>query len=288
MRMIASIFTAIAALMITTAANAAQPEPWGTRFQEAVTPIMEGIVWFEVYTLWFIVPITIFVLILQIMVAVKFHRTRNQTPSRTTHHAMLEVVWTVAPVFILILLAIPSFQLLKTDFNPPSEPEITIKATGYQWYWGYEYQEGEQPVSFDSLLLADADREAAGKVDTGDYPRLLAVDNEVVVPVDTVVRILVTAGDVLHSFAMPAFGLKVDAIPGRLNEGWFKVSKTGLYYGQCSELCGKDHAYMPIGIRVVERSEYDAWLIAARDDVDNANRTLVAAIESKTKLAAAE
>ena len=139
-------------------------------------------------------------------------------------------------------------------------------------------------------MLQEADREATGKTDIAEYPRLLAVDNEVVVPVDTVVRLLVTGADVIHAFAMPAMGLKTDAIPGRLNETWFKADTTGLYYGQCSELCGKDHAFMPIAIRVVERSEYDAWLVAARDDITDANRVLTASIEAKknTKLAAAE
>lgn len=290
MRMIASLFMGLMALTLSTAANAAQPHEWGLRFQESVTPLMDGIVWFEWFTLIIITVITIFVLALLVIVGLKFHHKKNPNPSKTTHHVGLEVAWTVIPVFILILIAVPSFQLLKTDFNPPSEPELTIKATGYQWYWGYEYQEGDDPVSFDSLMLADGDREAAGKTDLKEYPRLLAVDNEIVVPVDTVVRVLVTAGDVIHAFAMPAMGLKTDAIPGRLNETWFKADTTGLYYGQCSELCGKDHAFMPIAIRVVERSDYDAWLIAARDNVGEANRVLTAAIEAKknTKLAAAE
>ena len=290
MRMIASFFASLLALTLSSVANAAQPHDWGWRFQESVTPLMDSITSFEKWTLWIIIPITIFVLALQILVSVKFHHKKNATPSKTTHHVGLEVAWTVIPVFILILLAVPSFQLLKQDFNPPSEPELTIKATGYQWYWGFEYQEGDDPVSFDTLMLADADREEAGKTDLKEYPRLLAVDNEVVVPVDTVVRVLVTAGDVIHAFAMPAMGLKTDAIPGRLNETWFKADTTGLYYGQCSELCGKDHAFMPIAIRVVERSEYDSWLVAAREDVGNANRVLTASILAKknTKLAAAE
>ena len=160
------------------------------------------------------------------------------------------MIWTVGPVVILLFLAIPSFQLLTAQYTPPEEAEADLKATGNQWNWDYEYQI-EDPLSFNSAILADADRAAAGKEDRAVYPRLLAVDNEVVVPVNTTVRVLVTAADVIHAFAMPAFGVKTDAVPGRINEIWFKANKEGLYYGQCSELCGKDHAFMPIAIRVV-------------------------------------
>ncbi|MEM7290338.1 MAG: cytochrome c oxidase subunit II, partial [Pseudomonadota bacterium] len=159
-----------------------------------------------------------------------------------------------------------------------------------QWYWGYEYQLAEgEPVSFDSLLIdSTEDRAAVGKEDLAAYPRLLAVDNDVVVPVDTTVRLLVTAGDVLHNWAMPAFGIKMDAVPGRLNETFFHATKEGLYYGQCSELCGKDHAFMPIGVRVVSQADYDAWLGTAQGDLEEANKNLMASLEAKRQLASAE
>jgi cytochrome c oxidase subunit II len=157
---------------------------------------------------------------------------------------------------------------------------MTIKATGVQWYWEYEYQD-EEPLTFASLLLADDDRAGLGKEDMGEYPRLLAVDNDVVVPVDTTVRVLVTASDVLHAFAMPAFGIKVDAVPGRLNEIWFRAEREGIFYGQCSELCGKDHAYMPIGIRVVSQEQYDAWRGEAQANLSEANERLMAALRGE-------
>ena len=294
-----AVWTALVSLLSVSSAFAAQPVDWQMRFQPAATGIMEEIAWFERYTLWFIVPITLFVLALLVICVVRFRRGANPVPSKTSHNTLIEVVWTVAPVVILLFLAIPSFQLLSAQYDPPEEAALTIKATGYQWYWGYEYQpatvdavaegeaavEGEEPaepveVVFDSIMLQDGDREAAGKTDIAAYPRLLAVDNEVVVPVNQTVRLLVTAGDVLHSFAMPAFGVKMDAVPGRLNETWFRAEREGLYYGQCSELCGKDHAFMPIAIRVVSQEQFDGWMTTAAADVAGANRELMAAIEA--------
>ena len=177
-----------------------------------------------------------------------------------------------------LFLAVPSFQLLTAQYTPPEEAEADLKATGNQWNWDYEYQV-EEPLSFNSAMLPDADRAAAGKEDRAVYPRLLAVDNELVVPVNTMVRVLVTAADVIHAFAMPAFGVKTDAVPGRINEIWFKADKEGLYYGQCSELCGKDHAFMPIAIRVVTDAQYKTWLAAAKTDLAGANKALMAAID---------
>jgi len=268
---------------------AAQPQPWQMTLQPAGTGIMHEIRWFEQYTLWFLIPIVLLVLALLLFVIVRFNKRVNPNPSRTSHNTMIEIIWTIGPVLILLLFAVPSFQLLTAQYTPPSEPEITIKATGYQWYWGYEYQgeEGED-VSFDALMLLDEDRADYGKEDKAVYPRLLAVDNEIVVPVNTTVRLLVTAGDVLHSWAMPAFGVKMDAVPGRLNETWFNVAEEGIYYGQCSELCGKDHAFMPIAVRAVSQDQYDTWLAAARDDVEEANKQLMAAIDAQRELASAE
>ncbi len=279
----------IATALSSGAAFAAQPTPWQTDLQPAATGIMHEIRWFEEYTLWFLIPIVLLVLALLVYVIMRYNKRSNPTPSRTSHNTMIEIIWTVGPVLILLFFAVPSFQLLTAQYTPEGEPELTIKATGYQWYWGYEYQgdEGED-VSFDALLLREEDRADYGKEDKAVYPRLLAVDNEIVVPVDTTVRLLVTAGDVLHSWAMPAFGVKMDAVPGRLNETWFRVEEEGIYYGQCSELCGKDHAFMPIAVRAVSREQYDGWLAAARDDVGAANRDLMAAIDAQRQLASAE
>lgn len=288
MRKILASAVAATASFASAAAYAAQPVEWQTTFQPAATGIMEQITWFERYTLWFIVPITLFVLFLLAYCIFRFRASANPVPSRTSHNTLIEVVWTVGPVVILLFLAIPSFQLLTAQYSPVEEPKLTIKATGNQWNWDYEYQV-EEPLSFNSAMLSEnpEERKAAGKEDRGAYPRLLTVDNEVVVPIGQVVRVLVTASDVIHAFAMPAFGIKVDAVPGRINETWFKADKEGLYYGQCSELCGKDHAYMPIAIRVVSDAQYTTWLAAAKSDLPGANKALMAETDGAAKVAAA-
>ncbi|MCT7373574.1 cytochrome c oxidase subunit II [Chelativorans salis] len=289
-KFVASLWV-VALSLAATGAFAAQPEPWQVRFQPAATGIMEQIRWFEAYTLWFIVPITLLVMALLAWCIVRYRASANPVPSRTSHHTLIEVLWTVGPVVILLLLAVPSFQLLTAQYTPEEEPSVTIKATGVQWYWDYEYQDGETPLSFTSLLLQDSDRAEAGKEDRTQYPRLLTVDNEVVVPVGQTVRMLVTSSDVIHAFAMPAFGIKVDAVPGRINETWFKAEREGLYYGQCSELCGKDHAFMPIAIRVVSQDQFQSWYATAQEDLEGANSALMAAIENgngEDKVATAE
>jgi cytochrome c oxidase subunit 2 len=289
MRVMKRILGSLGVLPVVLAAGAAfadQPRPWEMTFQPAVTEIMHQITWFERYTLWFIAPITLLVLVLLAYCILKFRASANPIPSRTSHNTVIEVLWTVGPVVVLLALAVPSFQLLTAQYNPPEEPKLTLKATGNQWNWDYEYQL-DQPLSFNSAILADKDRAGIGKTDLATYPRLLAVDNEVVVPVNTMTRVLVTAADVIHAFAVPAFGIKTDAVPGRINEVWFKVEKEGLYYGQCSELCGKDHAFMPIAIRVVSQAQYDTWLAAARTDLGAANKALMAAIEAERKVASA-
>lgn len=276
-----------------------QPHPWQLGLQEALSPIEEQIHWFSAYTLWFLIPITIFVALLLAWCIFRYSKHRNPTPSRTSHNTTIEVIWTLAPVLILLCLAIPSFQLLTAQYNPPREPELTVKATGYQWYWGYEYQpaatdpaaagaaaqeagaaEAAEPVSYLSYLLREDDRAGQGKEDVAVYPRLLAVDNEMVVPVNTVVRLLTTSADVIHSFAVPSLGVKVDSVPGRINEYWFEATREGILYGQCSELCGRDHAYMPIAVRVVSQEQFDNWLAAAADDLPAANQQLNAEIEA--------
>lgn len=277
-----ALVSATALLGGAGAAMAAQPEPWHITLQPAVTEIMGDITWFNNFTLTIITVIVLFVLALLLWCIFRFNSKTNPTPSRTSHNTMIEVVWTVAPILILVVIAIPSFRLLYKEAVVPAY-DMTLKVTGYQWYWGYQYaDEGMEDVYFDSLMLRDDEerkaKAAAYNQPESEYPRLLAVDAEVIVPVDKVVRVQVTAADVIHSFAMPAFGVKIDAIPGRLNETWFKAEKTGLYYGQCSELCGKDHAFMPIAIRVVEQEQYDAWAEAAKTDVEDATNELMAAI----------
>jgi cytochrome c oxidase subunit II len=280
--------SAAALLAAPVAAFAAKPEDWQMTLQPAATEIMSSMIWFEQYTLWMMAAVTIFVAGLLVYVCWKFSASNNPVPSRTTHNSTIEVVWTVVPVLILVAIAFPSFQLLNAQYAPPREAELTIKATGNQWYWGYEYQVTDAPITFEANLLKDDERATYGKEDKAAYPRLLAVDNEVVVPVDTVVRVLVTAADVLHAFAMPAFGIKSDAVPGRLNETWFLAEKEGLYYGQCSEICGKDHSNMPIAIRVVSKDAYKTWAVAAATDVTLANKTLMAALAAENKVAAAD
>ncbi|MDR3467138.1 MAG: cytochrome c oxidase subunit II [Xanthobacteraceae bacterium] len=227
-------------------AELGQPAVWEYKLQESGSPVMDQITGFHNFLLWLITIIVLFVLALLIIVMVKFNAKSNPTPSRTTHNTLIEVVWTIVPVLILVAVAVPSFRLLFLELDVP-KADITIKATGKQWYWSYAYPDNGK-FEFDSLMAADK------------QPRLLAVDNEMVVPVNKVIRVQTTGADVIHSFAIPAFGIKIDAIPGRLNETWFKATKTGWYYGQCSELCGKDHAFMPIAVHVVTDQEFTAWV----------------------------
>lgn len=268
-------------------ATASQPQPWQIGLQSGASVVHDNIESFAAFTFWIIIPITLFVLGLLIWVMVKFNAKANPVPSRTTHHTGLEIAWTVVPILVLVALAIPSFRLLYQQMVvPPSD--MTIKVTGYQWYWGYEYtgvvDDKKKALTFDSVMLDDSKRK-----DPVRQPRLLAVDNEVVVPVGKIVRLQITAADVIHSWALPAFGVKMDANPGRLNETWFKAEKTGVFYGQCSELCGRDHAFMPIAVNVVTQEKFDAWAKTARTDLDAAYRQLAAAEESEgepTRLAA--
>lgn len=218
-------------------------------FQEAVTPVMEDITSFHNFLLVLITVIVLFVTALLIYVMVRFNRKANPTPSKTSHHTWLEVAWTLIPILILLMIVFPSFRLLYKQLVIP-EAEITIKATGNQWYWDYEYPDNDD-ISFSANLVPED--ELNGR------PRLLATDEPVVVPVDTTVRVIVTASGVIHAWAVPAFGVKVDAVPGRLNETWFRAEKTGIYYGQCSELCGQGHAFMPIEVHVVSKDEFAAW-----------------------------
>ncbi|ODN71629.1 Cytochrome c oxidase subunit 2 precursor [Methylobrevis pamukkalensis] len=256
------------------AAIAAQPKPWEMDLQPASTEVMADIRWFESFTFWIITVITLFVLALLIIVCVKFAAKKNPVPSRTTHHTMIEVVWTIAPILILLVIAIPSFRLLYKEIVIP-EADMTVKVTASKWYWSYEYPDNDD-IAFDSYMLEDD-----AITDPIKQPRLLAVDNPMVVPVGKTVRVQVTAADVIHSFAMPAFGVKMDAMPGRLNETWFKADHEGTFYGQCSELCGQRHAFMPIEIRVVSDAVYAQWAAAAKDDIDAATQLLATLEEQK-------
>ena len=253
----AAILVAAAALAAGGVAFAGlgQPSPWQMGFQQSASPTMDDIIWFHDIVLWIIVAITVFVLALLVIVIVKFNARANPTPSKTTHNTLIEVAWTVIPVVILVVIAIPSFRILFVQLNTPPA-DLTVKATGKQWYWSYSYPDNGK-FEFDSLLVKEGDLKP-------DQPRLLAVDNEMVVPVNKVVRVYTTGSDVIHAFAVPSFGVKIDAIPGRLNETWFKATREGVYYGQCSELCGKDHAFMPIAVRVVSEQAFAAWVVDAK------------------------
>ena len=236
-------------------AELGQPAPWEWKLQESATPVMDYITWFHNFLFWLITIITLFVLALLVIVMVKFNAKANPIPSKTTHNAVIEVAWTIIPVLILVAIAVPSFRLLFLQLDTP-KADLTIKATGKQWYWSYAYPDNGK-FEFDSLMVAEKDLKPG-------QPRLLAADNEMVVPVNKVVRIQTTGADVIHSFAVPAFGIKIDSVPGRLNETWFKSTKLGMFYGQCSELCGKDHAFMPIAVRVVNDQEFAAWVETAK------------------------
>jgi cytochrome c oxidase subunit 2 len=229
--------------------------PWQMDLQDAATPVMEDIASFHYFLLWVIAAISLFVLVLLGIVVMRFNARANPTPSRTTHNTPIEIVWTIVPVIILAVIAVPSFRLLFLELDVP-KPDLTIKATGKQWFWSYAYPDNGN-FEFDSLMVPEKDLKPG-------QPRLLTADNEMVVPVNKVVHVLVTGADVIHSFTVPSFGIRIDAIPGRLNETWFKATIEGTYYGQCSELCGKDHSFMPIAVRVVKDNEFTSWVDDAK------------------------
>lgn len=249
-------FALAAGLALTTTAAMAtgMATPGQLGFQEAVTPVMEDIESFHNFLMIIVSGVVIVVSLLLLYVIFRFNKKANPIPSKTSHNTMIEVLWTVVPVLLLVIIAIPSFRLLyKQLVIPPAD--MTIKATGNQWYWGYEYPDNGD-LSFDANMVPDDELEGR--------PRLLATDNPVVVPVNATVRVIVTGADVIHAWAVPAFGVKVDAVPGRLNETWFKATKIGTYYGQCSELCGQAHAFMPIEVHVVSQEDFNAWLEKAK------------------------
>jgi cytochrome c oxidase subunit II len=267
-----------------------EPFPWQMGMQESATEIMDFIIWMNWYTI--IIGGLIMLLVLSLIgwCIVRYNREAHPNPSRVTHNTLVEVTWTVVPILILVAIAVPSFRLLYAqhdparmyeDYRPGETPWLTVKVTGYQWFWSAEYGVDEHnetngvidDIRFDILMTPDEEL-------VDGQPRLLTVDNPMVVPVDTFVRVLVTAGDVIHAFAMPAFGVKIDAVPGRINETYFRAYRTGIFYGQCSELCGKDHAYMPKVIKVVEQEHFRQWAAAAAEDLRGAYELLDRLIEA--------
>jgi cytochrome c oxidase subunit 2 len=251
-RSLLGILAVAAVLLAGTGAAFAEPQAWEWGFQPAASPVAEDIHWFYDYVLLpMMLIISAFVAVLLVYVLFRFRRGANPNPARTTHNTLLEVVWTGVPILILIGIAVPSLRLLYFEATVP-EAALTLKVTGHQWYWSYEYPD-QGGISFDAIMVDEADLQDG-------QPRLLTTDNEVVLPVGEVVRVQVTSEDVIHSWAMPPAGVKTDAVPGRLNELWIELDEPGMYYGQCSELCGVLHGFMPITIRVVTAAEFETWV----------------------------
>jgi len=246
---------AAATALLSGAAEAA-PHDWQLGFQPAVTPVMARIEEFHDLLLWIITAICLMVAVLLVWVMLRYNSRTNPTPSKTQHNTLVEVAWTIVPVIILVLIAIPSFRLLYFEAEIP-RPDVTVQVIGRQWYWTYAFPK-DGGFQFDSNMLKDAVAKEKGE------PRLLGVDNPLVVPVNEVVEVETTASDVIHSWSVPAFGVKMDAIPGHLNHTWFKATQLGTYYGQCSQLCGANHAFMPIEVKVVTQPQYAAWLAQAK------------------------
>jgi cytochrome c oxidase subunit 2 len=247
-------------LSFLTSVNSTEtlPKNWQLGFSEPATALMSDVISFHSYILMPIITgISIFVLALLLFIAYRYNSSRNQTASMTTHNTVIEVLWTVIPVILLIIIAIPSFRILYTAETIP-KADLTIKAIGNQWYWSYEYPDYDD-FTFDANMLQDDELSDPGL-------RLLETDTQIVVPVNKVVKLLITSNDVLHAWTIPAFAVKKDAVPGRLNETWFKAEKIGTFYGQCSELCGPKHAFMPINVKVVTQEEFDNWLNFAQEE----------------------
>ena len=271
------ILLIISSIFISGNTFADQPKDWQLGFQNPASDGMRDIVNFHNNLLLpIIIAISVFVLFLMLYACVRFRASANPNPSKRTHNVTVEILWTLIPCLILIVMAVPSFKILyKQDTIPKAD--LTIKAVGYQWYWGYEYP--DENIIFDSYMIEEKDLKS-------DQPRLLSVDNEVVVPVNKVVKVLITANDVLHAWALPSFGVKRDAVPGRINETWFKADRTGTFYGQCSELCGIKHAFMPITVNVVSEEEYNQWLEEAKqkfakEEISLKNKTVKKILEGE-------
>ncbi len=250
------VATALAAFAGLSSMAVAAPYNWEMDMQAAASPVMAQIEDFHRLLLYIITAICIFVAGLLIWVMIRYNQRANPVPSKTHHNTLLEVAWTGIPVIILVLIAIPSFRLLYFEADIP-KPDVTIEAIGKQWFWTYAFPK-DGNFQFDSYMLTTAQAKKAGE------PRLLGVDNPLYVPVNKVIEIDTTGADVIHSWSVPAFGVKMDAVPGRINRTWFKATRLGSYYGECSQLCGANHAYMPIEVKVVTEAQYQAWLQAAK------------------------
>ncbi len=237
-------------------AQTGEPRPWEWNFQPAASPVMERVHEFHQFLMIIITAIVVLVVAIIGYVIVRFNAKRNPVPSRTSHNTLLEVVWTAVPIMILVIIAIPSLKLLYYSAKP-QDPEMTLKVTGHQWYWTYAYPD-HGDMTFDSIPVAAEDLQPG-------QPRLLAVDNPVVLPVDTTIQVLVTADDVIHDWAVPALGLKKDAAPGRVNETWVRINEPGTYYGMCSELCGVNHYFMPIQVEALSKEDFAAWTEKAKE-----------------------
>ena len=258
MKYLSLIFIALFSFLSNASSTDTLPKDWQLGFSEPATELMSDVIAFHSYILMPIITgISILVLALLLYIAYRYNSNRNQIASTTTHNTVIEVLWTVIPVILLIIIAIPSFRILYTAETIP-KADLTIKAIGNQWYWSYEYPDYDD-FSFDANMLQDEEL-------SDPSLRLLETDTQIVVPVNKVVKLLITSNDVLHAWTIPAFAVKKDAVPGRLNETWFKAEKTGTYYGQCSELCGPKHAFMPINVKVVSQDEFDNWLNFAKEE----------------------
>lgn len=260
--MVASLLLMDGAALAQESVVRGAPTDWQLNFQPAESPVMERIEALHDLLLFIIVAISVFVLALLAYVCIRYRASRNAVPSRRTHNSVIEIAWTAIPVLILVVIAIPSFKLLYF-MDRAVNPEMTLKAVGHQWYWSYEYPD-DGNFTFDAYMIADEDLQE-GQL------RLLDVDNRVVLPVETDVRLLTTATDVIHSWAVPALGVKLDAIPGRINETWLRIDRPGIYYGQCSELCGDYHGFMPVMIEAVSKEEFEAWVKQAQEEFARAD-----------------
>jgi len=258
MKYLSLIFIVLLSFLSSAGSIETLPKDWQLGFSEPATELMSDVIAFHSYILMPIITgISLLVLALLLYIVYRYNSNRNQTASMTTHNTLIEVLWTVIPVILLIIIAIPSFRILYTAETVP-KADLTIKAIGNQWYWSYEYPDYDD-FSFDANMLQDDEL-------SDPSLRLLETDTQIVVPVNKVVKLLITSNDVLHAWTIPAFAVKKDAVPGRLNETWFKAEKTGTYYGQCSELCGPKHAFMPINVKVVSQDEFDNWLSFAKEE----------------------
>ncbi|ABV74896.1 Cytochrome c oxidase polypeptide II [Rickettsia akari str. Hartford] len=255
-------------VIVSSNCFASEPLPWQVTFQPPASPIMEELHHFHNFLLYISTAIVLFVAGLLGFVCIRFNAKNNPVPAKFSHNILIEIIWTVIPIIILVIIAVPSFRILRHAEKIP-ETDLTIKVVGYQWYWHYIYPDHDN-LEFDSVMISDENLKP-------DQKRLLDVDNRIIIPENATVRFLITAGDVIHSFAVPSLGFKIDAVPGRINETWTRVAKKGVYYGQCSELCGINHGFMPIAIEVVSKEDFDSWIASKNKKSMNSEKPKLAA-----------